>query len=305
MKPRFHHNPLRRTAYIGGVSTYHIESDVMVVFVGAAVFVDISDKFDHPDYDPETHGKYVRVGSLLSEDKTNAKLAKSAKNTSAKTLIYYGAPAGSSGVTHTCSHATVECTKLCLNTAGNGRYDLNKLARIARTRFRVFHPATWAEYFRQELDYHLGRLDGKEFLAVRGNGTTDTWDKYLSDIVDDYQQVRFYDYTAVPSRVDEIRPNYHITLSRKENKANHEWLRRYYRWLNVSVVATPEVKRELLELGEICGIKIVDFDAHDLRLPELDGEGIIGVLSPKGKARGKDSGFVVSSVEQLISEILG
>jgi len=304
-KPKFHSNPLKRSAYIGGVSTYKIDSDLPVVFIESAVFVAIDDKFNQDDYAPEVHGRYIRIGSLLSEDKTNAKLVKSAKNTSAKTLIYYGAPAASSGITNTCSHATKDCISLCLNTSGNGRYASNQLARIARTRFKAYHPATFDAYFRAEIDYHLSKLDGKDFLAIRPNGTTDQFDSYLDAIIDDYPAVRFYDYTAVPSRLKFARSNYDVTLSRKETNSNHNWLQRHYRKQNVAVVVTQEIKRELLEIGQLVGINVVDFDQHDLRLPEMDGTNVIGLLTPKGKAKGKASGFIVSSIDQLLEEITG
>ena len=305
MKPKHLTNRHTPTAKIGGVNLYNFDADTMVHFDNDNVFVDISDKFDHPEYNADNHGHYIRIGSILSEDKSNAKLAKSAANTEAKTLIYYGAPAGSSGVTNTCSHATVECSALCLNTSGNGRYDSIQLSRIAKTRFQTYLPGTFYELMRQEIDYHLTKLDGKEFLAIRPNGTSDQWNHYLDSIVDDYSQVRFYDYTAVPSRLQKTRDNYHVTLSRKETRSNHNWLRTYYGRHNISAVVTKAVKAELLEAGQICGINVVDFDTHDLRLPELDGNNIIGLLSPKGKARGKESGFIVSSVKQLISEIKG
>ena len=303
LKPKHWTSKNKRSSYIGGVSTYLFESTKPIHFEDGSVYVDISDKFNHPDYDPNIHGRYIRIGSVLSEDKSNAKLAKSAANTEAKTLIYYGAPAMSSGIANTCSHATKQCIELCLNTSGNGRYDGIQLSRIAKTRLQTYHPEIFYAMVRTEIEYYLDRLDGKEFLAIRPNGTTDQFNDHISAIIDDFPQVQFYDYTAVPSRLTKTRENYHVTLSRKETKANHNWLREHYGVQNVAIVVTKELKNTLLELGKVCGISVVDFDTHDLRLPSVDGTRLIGLLTPKGKARGKESGFIVSTLDQLETEI--
>ena len=245
----------------------------------------------------------------MSEDKTNPKLLKSALQTLAMSYIYYGAPARVSGV-EMCSHRTKACTELCLNTSGNGRYAATQIYRIARTRLEVYRRAEFWSMFSAELQKakRKQRKSGKDFLAIRPNGTTVRWCPELSAMCADNRDVRFYDYTAVPSRLaiaDSI-PNYDVTLSRKETKSNHAWLRAEgYGKRNVAVVVTPELKFELLNAGRICGIPLVDFDAHDLRIPEYDGRGVIGLLTPKGKARGKDSGFIVTDRAQLESEITG
>jgi hypothetical protein len=272
--------------------------------------VHMADKLHYEFADDfQTLGAYTRIGGLLSRDDTNAKLVKSALNTDALSYIFYGAPAALSGV-EMCSNRTKACTELCLNTSGNGRYHSNQIYRMARTRFEVYARADFWLMFASEITNAKKRVarSGKEFLAIRPNGTTDRWCEDLTQICNDNPDVRFYDYTAVPSRlaVADSLANYDVTLSRKETARNHAWLRAEgYGKRNVAVVVTPDVKRELMDLGSIEGINVVDFDKHDLRLPEYDGQGVIGVLTPKGKARGKESGFIVSSVEQLRAEIVG
>jgi hypothetical protein len=294
---------------LGNISLYRLEGGKVIESTGR-FHVDMSDRLNYEFEDDWKYlGTHTRIGSLLSQDETNSKLIKSALNTDALSYIYYGAPAKLSGF-HMCSHMTKECEELCLNTSGNGRYHSNQIYRMARTRFEVYRPESFWKLFREEIETAKRRLkkSGKSFLAIRPNGTTDRWSDYLDYVVGRNPDVRWYDYTAVPSRlaIADMFHNYDVTLSRKETKRNHEWLRSEgYGKRNVAVVCTKSVKTELMEAGSLEGIGIVDFDKHDLRLPEYDGSGIIGLLTPKGKARGVESGFIVSSVDQLRKEIRG
>ena len=294
---------------LANISLYRLEGGKVVESTGR-FHVDMSDRLNYEFEDDWKHlGTHTRIGSLLSRDDSIVKLSKSALNTDALSYIHYGAPANLSGF-EMCSNRTIDCTDLCLNTSGNGRYHSNQIYRMARTRFEVYCPAEFWNMFRSELETAKRRLakSGKSFLAIRPNGTTDRWNDYLDYVVGKNPDVRFYDYSAVPSRlaIADMFHNYDVTLSRKETKRNHEWLRAEgYGKRNVAVVCTESVKAELMKAGSLEGIGIVDFDKHDLRLPEYDGNGIIGLLTPKGKARGVDSGFVVSSVAQLRAEIVG
>lgn len=294
---------------LGNISLYSLEGNMVVESTGR-YHVDMSDRLNYEFADDWKYlGTHTRIGSLLSQDETNTKLVKSALNTDALSYIYYGAPARLSGF-EMCSHRTIDCSRLCLNTSGNGRYHSNQIYRMARTRFEVYWPEAFWKLFREEIETAKRRLmkSGKAFLAIRPNGTTDRWNDQLTGIVKSNPEIRFYDYTAAPSRiaVADSLPNYDVTLSRKETRRNHEWLRSEgYGKRNVAIVCTKSVKAELMEAGSLEGIEIVDFDTHDLRLPEYDGSGIIGLLTPKGMARGIESGFVVSSVDQLREEIRG
>ena len=271
------------------------------------IYVDVSDKLSYPKgVRKQSVGRYVRIGKLLGDDITNLKLVKSALKTKAYSLIHFGAPAKLSGF-EMCGFRTVECSKLCLNTANNGAYPAVQIYRLAKTRCMVLTPEIFWKQFRKELKLAIKRLPsrGKDFLAVRPNGTTDQFSKELIEVIKDFPEIRFYDYTAVPSRLKKSAdlPNYDVTLSRKETTSNHKWLATLYGKQNVAVVVTHGVKAELLKLGKIGGIEVVDFDRHDLRLPEYDGQGVIGVLTPKGRARGVESGFIVSSVDDLRAEL--
>ena len=252
---------------------------------------------------------YVNCGSVLSRDITNEKLAKTAsKFDGIISAIHYGAAGNSASVEggtsplgriETCFFRTVDCSKLCLQSSGNMRYPSSTLARIARTRLVTFD----AVRFWQQWDREFARLErmaaklGKT-LAIRPNGTTDTMSAELTARIDRTPNVVWYDYTAVPSRIAfaASRPNYFVTLSRKETKSNHKWISDHPSE-NTAVVCTKEIKAELLATRSDC----VDGDLHDLRIPSADGKGVMVLLTPKGEARGKRSGFIVSDVAQLSS----
>lgn len=260
-----------------------------IVCAGKLVLVYIADKL------PERHAGlieqgyvYVNVASILSIDTSNSKLAKTARKfADVMSIIYYGAPSTVAGRgINTCSHASRACKFLCLNTAGNGNITAVQLARIARTRLSVWNPFLFWSMFRDELATFKRRAakQGKR-LACRGNGTTDERAPEYVETIRENPDIDFYDYSAVPSSLDvaDSLPNYHVTFSRKETDGNLQHCREAYaRGHNIAVVVAPEVKTLALRL--MPGV-FVDFDAHDLRLPEVDGVGKIGLLTPKGKMR--------------------
>ncbi len=252
---------------------------------------------------------YVNCGSVLSRDVTNEKLAKTAsKFDGIISAIHYGAAGNSASVEggnsplgriETCFFRTVDCSKLCLQSSGNMRYPSSTLARIARTRLLTFDSVRFWKQWDREFS-KLERMAAKlgKTLAIRPNGTTDTMSAELTDRIDQTPDVVWYDYSAVPSRIEFAaeRTNYFVTLSRKETRSNHNWIASFP-GENTAVVCTKEVKAELLATRSDC----VDGDAHDLRIPSADGHGVLVLLTPKGEARGKKSGFIVSDISQLAS----
>lgn len=260
-----------------------------VVCAGKLVLVYVADKL------PERHTEliergyvYVNVASILSIDTSNSKLAKSARKFAGMmSVIYYGAPSDLAGRgINTCTHASKICRALCLNTAGNGNITAVQLARIARTRLSRWNPSLFWSMFRRELATFKRRAakQGKK-LACRPNGTTDERAPELLQIIAENPDVEFYDYSAVPSALDvaDSLDNYHVTFSRKETDGNLQHCRdAYARGFNIAVVVDPEVKTLA---GRMRPDVFVDFDAHDLRLPEIDGAGKIGLLTPKGRMR--------------------
>lgn len=300
-----------RTAH--GVYLYRVDKNAhgyVIVEHAGDVYVNISDvaRF-RALYPHNTRAVYVRVASVLSRDITNEKQAKTAaKFPDVLSLIHYGAPAGSAGLKiHNCKHATVDCTEWCLNTAGNGSIPQTQFCRIARSRIQAFAPVLFWNMFETELCRWIRYAERESMrLFVRPNGTTDVWNRYLRDMILRYPEVGWYDYTAVPARLNDVSTaqdnceltNYALTFSVKETTRNHSAARHALAvGYNLALVCTMQVKRALsgreytpatlYRSGNVN--RFVDFDSHDLRLPDTDGRGVIGLLTPKGQARGKTS----------------
>lgn len=300
-----------RTAH--GVYLYRVDKNAhgyVIVEHAGDVYVNISDvaRF-RALYPHNTRAVYVRVASVLSRDITNEKQAKTAAQfPDVLSLIHYGAPAGSAGLRiHNCQNATVDCTAFCLNTAGNGSIPQTQFTRIARSRIQAFAPVLFWTMFEDELCRWILYAERESMrLFVRPNGTTDVWNRYLRDLILRYPDVGWYDYTAVPSRLTDVATaqdnseltNYALTFSVKETARNHSAARHALAvGYNLALVCTTRVKRALLgreynpsQLWNTETVnRFVDFDMHDLRLPDTDGRGVIGLLTPKGQARGKTS----------------
>ena len=248
---------------------------------------------------------YIRIGSVLTRDLSVIKTAKTRAALGIQTAIHYGAPAGSAGMgIHSCSHATKSCSAFCLNTAGKGSLPSVQLARIARQRLRAFRPDLFWSMFRRELSAesrHACRNNRR--LYVRPNGTTDQFSAELSEIIDDYSDsVGFYDYTAVPRRLEQARDNYELIMSVKETQANHQWIRQNIHRHNAAAVVLPALKNRLLEDKT----RFFDADLHDLRIAETDGESNrCGLLTPKGQLRGKPDSMIFERKRDIVAAVWG
>lgn len=271
------------------------------------LFVKVSDLYHHyndewAQIDPKFC--YVACCSILSEDDSVGKLEKTAKEfPDVLSCIFYGAAAASAGVGEQCSNRTKACTLFCLITSGKGSTPQVGFVRVARTRLQALNPELfWAMWDRDyaKMSRKAQRLHKR--LACRPNGTTDRMPKQLQERIHANPDGIFYDYTAVPTRCEfeAQTANYHITLSRKETKANHHWIASTDARYNVALVTTPQLKAELLE-SDPEGELFVCADRHDLRIPEADGTGKLLLLAPKGRLRGKDTGFVCTTRDQVMA----
>jgi hypothetical protein len=295
-----------RSTYAAGVTLYAIDSPQLATRINGANYVNLAARLPaiDPRFAPLVAAGYqwARVGSILSPDSSNSKLAKSAKEFGANwfSAIHYGAPFNASGY-HACSHASKACAAFCLFSAGQGFRASVKVSRIARTALYFTAPRLFGAQLLDEAQRFQwkARRNGQR-LAIRLNGTTDLMGPVLSALIDTLDYVTFYDYTAVPSRVEfaSTRPNYHITLSRKETESNRQWIVGAPAHLNCAVVVTRDCKAQLLSARPDC---CVDGDKHDLRLPTIDGVGKLILLTPKGTMRGKATAMVNSDPNEVLS----
>ena len=210
------------------------------------------------------------------------------------TGILYMAPANLVDGINTCHFASAGCKKACLFSAGRGKFNSVKKARIAKT-----------ELFRDDLNYFMASLvwsidavireaKRKNLIpAIRLNGTSDiefekikvNGDKNIFEL---YPEIQFYDYTPNHTRIKALTgywKNYHVTFSRKESRANHVQAEKLLSMgVNVAAVYSNVDKA-------VQALNAIDGDLHDLRF--LDEKGKIVALKAKGEAKKDQSGFVI------------
>lgn len=202
-----------------------------------------------------------------------------------------------------CPRRTKDCFKHCLNTAGSGRFRTVQDARMARTKMLFEKP----EHFYHKLvveitDYELEAIDEGKKLAVRMNGTSDirweqppkyTWKKspmgratYQHDILSQFENVQFYDYTKWPIMKRVPCKNYHLTYSYTgyNKKTCLEHLERGYNIAMPYSGVIPKTWR---------GYPCIDGEENDLRF--LDPSPSVVMLKAKGTLRGKNNPFVKQS----------
>lgn len=238
------------------------------------------------------------IRNLISFGK-DAKTVKGEKY-NVRTGVIYMAPGNLSGH-EVCPKRTKGCTESCLFTAGQGRYDNVKQGRLRRTYSFVERTGEFLTRVLKEIDLEKNKLSDDWTLAIRLNGTSDiAYEDYpVMDYVDGEvypnifaarPEVQFYDYTKRFERLEKIKniPNYHITFSRAETKANqNDALKALKMGVNVTVV----FRKELPETWK--GYTVMDGDQTDIRFWDSGGEPVIVGLKAKGKAIYDESGFVV------------
>jgi len=221
---------------------------------------------------------------LLSS--SNAKLEKGEKM-GWMTLGLSLAPASLSGANF-CPHASAGCRAACLYTAGHGRFDMVKNARLERSHRFLSDRAVFLEQLKAEI--RKGEKAAKKKgmrLAVRLNVVSDLpWHNLIN--MAEFAGVQFYDYTPNVKRAlqwanGELPANYHLTFSRKEDNSDAVALAVAH-GVNVATVfdAVP---------AEYAGRPVVDGDLSDLRF--LDPKGVIVGLKAKGDGKKDTSGFVI------------
>ena len=205
------------------------------------------------------------------------------------TYILHLAPADLSG-NEVCPKRTKGCTSSCLNKAGQGGMikageTTNNVqeARIRRTKWFFADRAGFLVALASDITKAIKQSEKKGFIPVfRLNGTSDlSWEKY--NIIQQFPNVQFYDYTKVLGRKVANLPNYHLTFSRAEsNEKDVE--KALAAGMNVAAVYFKSIPAGMHSADE-----------HDLRF--LDPKvGTIGLIA-KGPAKKDYSGFVIRLTE--------
>ena len=207
------------------------------------------------------------------------------------TGILYLAPHTQSGIINVCPYASPGCSNACLYTAGHGRFEQVKAARIRKTNLFAKDSAYFVGLLIEDINA-LIRKGKRESLipVIRLNGTSDIpWEKIKSysgrALMELFPQIQFYDYTKRPNRVT-IYENYHLTFSRSEIN-EEQCLNELAIGRNVAVVFNTKKNKPLPKFWG--GYEIWDGDQTDLRF--LDPEPLVIGLRGKGKAKQDNSGF--------------
>ena len=205
------------------------------------------------------------------------------------TGILYLAPAKISGY-EVCPRRTDGCTASCLYTSGRGAFSNVQKARIKRT--KLFFEKRELFLSMLKLDIRLIEVMAKDkgmTPAIRLNGTSDIdWLRF--GIMEEFPNVKFYDYTKVLNRLSKPLPdNYYLTFSRSGHN-DIECDAAIKMGANVSVVFALDKKSPMPTTWN--GAPVFDGDDTDARF--LDPKNHVIGLRAKGKARYDTSGFVVN-----------
>jgi hypothetical protein len=224
---------------------------------------------------------------------TNAKTVKSDKTSNFLTAILYLAPADIVAGINVCPMAeTAGCKAGCLYSAGRGAFSNVKNARIKKTEFFRDNQLLFIDTLKSDIKKGINKSNklGKK-LAVRLNGTSDIPFENLpgsngKTILEDFQDIQFYDYTKLPGR--KVPANYDLTVS--YSAANPAYAAKVLKTdKNIAVVF-----RDKNLPAEYLGREVINGDITDLRF--VDKKGVIVGLYAKGDAKKDNSGFVQENI---------
>ncbi len=241
---------------------------------------------------------------------TNNKLDKS--STSFKVLNYGLALAPNTkahiAAFNACKGATPACIRFC-NLWFSGRTVTSTVrnAMIDRTKLLVEAPTYFYEALEKDLAFVLTKADKLRLKPyVRLNVASDLdW----LDVIRKFPGIFFYDYTKIRSRLNlalkgKLPSNYWITASYHERMSDATFHKYIQGGLNVAVVFdtryAPQHDKRLTPLPKkFKGVKVVEGDKHDLRIPKYDGTGNVVGLRFKGSRKelqdAIDMGFVIKA----------
>ena len=226
---------------------------------------------------------------LLTMASASAKLS---KNEVKSFILYLAAASQNNFGINICPKASIGCTKACLFTAGRGKFNNVKTARIEKTDFMLFDPAKFYKKLAAEIMYN-STLAFDQKIAFRLNGTSDInhykqLKRYANlDINTLPNNVIFYEYTKNLNMAKSIKKEFsrvHITFSKSESNW-YECIEALEHGFNVAAVfnEVPDSYK---------GYKVIDGDLSDERFN--DQKWVIVGLKAKGEAKNDKTGFVIN-----------
>jgi len=230
---------------------------------------------------------YKKVTNLLSKGSTNAKTVKN----NIETYILYLAPANMVDGFNLCPFASDGCKKVCLYSAGRGRFNNVQQSRINKSKFWAYDRATFYIQLTNEILKIQAQAVKKDItIALRLNGTSDIdhidlIKRYTGTNVLDLSNLIFYDYTKNPNIVKKyLNTAYKITFSRSEINEN-----KVLDVLSIGGNVAIVFKDTLPDTWN--GYKVINGDETDLRY--FDPINVVVGLKAKGDAKKDKSNFVI------------
>lgn len=212
------------------------------------------------------------------------------------------APANYSG-RELCAWRTDGCTKVCNGFwSGMNVTSSTRLALIGRALLWNYFRDLFAAKLREEL-HNFAKLCARNGVtpAVRLNVSTDiVYERLLADLFAEFPQIRFLDYTkALPKHRAKLPANYSLCHSFNEKTTAADVADIVAAGRNIVIAfdsayapqrklwgALPKYVRFRDETGRDFTLPVVNGDRHDLRLPEMDGRGVVvGLHGKSGRNR--------------------
>lgn len=215
--------------------------------------------------------KYFEKKKLLSDGKSNTKLAKNKLQTYGLSLIPHSL---NSKAENLCRFSTKECRGMCLNMSGRSAFTMVQTARLRKTDFFVYHKDLFVEKLYNELKI----INDKGKSAIRLNVVSDVdwedefnkYDKSLGD----FSNTLFYGYTKNPFMIENNRiNNQHFTFS--YSGYNWNWCERFLKEKKANVAIVFKNTLPLIYNG----FPVISGDTSDERF--LDDKGVVVGLKYK------------------------
>lgn len=229
---------------------------------------------------------YYKNKRLLSDGKTNTKMAKNKTQTYGLSLIPHSLNTKKENL---CPFSTKECRAMCLNMTGRAGFDSVQQARLNKTDYFVNEK----DSFMKKLYDELNVINSKgEKCLVRLNVVSDVnwYEEFRKRDLDigKFKNITFYAYTKNPFQIEENDlENQHFTFS--FSGGNWNWCEKFLKEkkANVAVVFKNSIP------STYKGYTVINGDVDDERT--LDNKGVIVGLKykvPRGVAY-KPNKFVV------------
>lgn len=231
---------------------------------------------------------------------TNAKLSKTAGGAAAYLAAGLTlAPASLSGH-NVCRASTAGCRSACLAHFSGQRVTPGARNKALRDTLRLFdNRAEFLADLNRDIASHVRKAEiGGLIPIIRLNVESDLdW----LEVIERWPTVQFYDYTKIASRyrrylAGDLPANYAITFSASERTTDAQLRDILAAGGNVATVFNVAYNGQrkifgalphAVELGG-ASFPVVDGDLHDIRLPEMDGRGVVVGLRLKGTNAAKD-----------------